>query len=279
MAVKITNDLRATIRKKVASYNQKISYYSKKGYTNLPLKASTRQIASLGSRKAINRELKLLSNFNKKSMSPVIVNNQKVPSFEKEYFTQKVNASKIALRKRIKEIGKLEFKTAGRNAGFTYNDRFDLLYGDIESGLQKGRIRSDKLISNMRKYEKISATSFKDYAEMSNTEKEAFINLLNRAENPYINPKLRDSFLESLNDLGYAYGIDSEKMAEIEKKIKSLSNTEFDKIFTQDLSVQKIFDYYYVMKMQLGKNVLDNQDEVEDLFNTLYDNIDEIIKL
>ena len=279
MSIKISNDLRATIRKAVASYNRKISYYSKKGITNLPAKASTRSIIDLGSRKAINRELKLIGSFGRKNVESVIYNGAYAPSYEKTYFDTRIRASKQALKKIIKSLGQTELKTAGKGAGFTYSDRFNLLYGSINKGLSNGKIRSDKLISNMRKYQKISSTSFKDYINMSAQEKEAFMNLLARAENPYVNPKLRDSFLESLNDLGYAYGIDGEKMAEIEKRLKSLSPEEFDKIFSQDLAMQKMFDYYYIMKMQLGANAFDNQAEVNDLFDTLYDNIDEIVSL
>ena len=278
MAVNVSSELRATIRKMVASYNRKISYYDKKGYTNLPLKASTRTIAELGSKKAINRELKLLGSFGKKSVEKILINNKLVTSFEKAYFNSRVSASKLALKGRIKEIASTEFKIAGKGAGFTYADRFNLLYGDIDKGLKNGRIRNDKLISNMRKYEKISTTTFKDYINMSDEEKESFMNLLTRAENPYVNPKLKQSFIDSLNDLGYAYGIDKEKLALIEKKLKGLSNEEFERIFTQDLAMQKMFDYYYLMKMQLGVNSFDNQGEVNDLFDTLYDNIDEIVK-
>lgn len=279
MAVRITNDLKATIRKMVASYNRKISYYNKKGIENLPSKASVKQITSLGSRKAINRELKLLSGFNRKSVDTIVVNNTKSTTFERNYFNEKVRASKSALKTRIKTLGKMELKTAGKGAGFTYNDRFNLLYGNINEGLNKGRIRNDKLISNMRKYEKISTTSFKDYLNMNKSEKENFMNLLARAENPYINPKVKESFLESLTDLGYAYGIDNKKLSLIESKLKGLSNEEFDKIFTQDLAMQKIFDYYYIMKMQLGRNAFENQNDVNDLFDTLFDNIDEIIQV
>lgn len=276
--VKMTSNYKATIKKVVASYNRKLSYYKKKGIEGLPEKASVKKITGLGSIKTINRELRLLSSLNKKSISPIVVKNNLYTSFEKKYFQEKVKASKLALRNRIKEIGKIELKTAGRGAGFTYNDRFDLLYGNINEGLNKGRIRSDKLISNMRKYERISTTSFKDYVEMSKDEKKAFMNLLDRAENPYVNQKLKEQFLNSLNDLGYAYGIDNQKLSVIEENLNSLTNEEFEKVFSHDLAVQKIFDYYYLMKLQLGRNSLDNQSDVQDLFDTLYDNIGEIVK-
>lgn len=279
MAVRLDKNLRATIDKIVASYNQKLRYYDKKGYTGLPSKASVKRIKSLSSRKAINKELTLLKELNKSSLEKVYYGDLVGTRYEKKYFEDRLKSSKLALRKRIKNIGKMEFKTAGKGAGFTYADRFDLLYGNIDEGLNKGRIRSDKLISNMRKYERISTTSYKDYLSMSKEEKESFMNLLERAETPYINPKLKEQFLNSMNDLGYAYGIDKEKLALIEKKVTSLNNDEFDRVFTRDLAVQKIFDYYYLMKMQLGRNSIENQEEVKDLFETLYSNIDEIVKI
>lgn len=279
MAVKITNDYKATIKKSVASYNRKITYYRKKGYRNLPSKTSVKAITGLENRKLINRELKLMSNLNKKSLDAIVVKNELSSIYERNYFNEKLKASKKALRIRIKNIGETEFKVAGRGAGFTYNDRFKLLYKELDEGLNYGRLRNDKLISNMRKYQKISSTSFADYLKMSKDEKQSFMNLLARSETPYINPKIKQSFIDSLNDLGYAYGIDKSKLAIIEKKIMGLSDDDFDRVFTQDLAMQKVFDYYYIMKMQLGSNAFENKNEVEGLFDALYSNIDEIISL
>lgn len=277
MAVRLDKTLRATIDKVVASYNRKVVRYKKEGLKT-PEKTSFQQIASLGSRKSINRELKLLQNLTKKTLDKYVYKGVITNRYEATYFRKKIQTSKRLLRNRIKKISEIEFKTAGKNSGFTYGDRFNLLYSDLDKSLKNGRIRNDKLISNLRKYERISTTSYKDYLNMNEKERESFLSLLNRVENPYVNPKLRDSYIESLTDLGYAYGYDAEKLAILEAKIKSLSPEEFEKVFTEDLAMQRVFSYYDILKMNTGSNIMDNKDDVFNLYDTLYANIDEIIK-
>lgn len=277
MAVRLDKNLRATIDKVVASYNSKITRYKKQGYIT-PEKTSFKQIASLGSRASIKRELKLLQNLSKKTLDKYVYNGILTNKYEESYFKKKIQTSKRLLRNRIKKISEIEFKTAGKKAGFTYGDRFNLLYGDLDSALKNGQLRNDKLISNMRKFERIATTSYGDYLQMSEESKNAFMSLLNRVENPYVNPRLRDSYIESLTDLGYAYGYDKDKLAILEKKIKSLSPEEFEKVFSEDLAMQRVFSYYDILKMNTGTNIMDNKDDVFNLYDTLYANIDEIIK-
>lgn len=277
MAVRLDKTLRATIDKVVASYNRKITRYKKAGY-KVPEKVTFSDILSLGSRKSINRELKLMTNLTKKNLDTYVYKGISTNKFESDYFKKKISTSKRMLKSRIKKISEIEFKTAGKKAGFTYADRFNLLYSDLDSSLKKGRLRNDKLISNMRKYERISTTSYKDYLNMSEKEKSSFLNLLNRVENPYVNPRLKDSYLESLTDLGYAYGYDKDKLLLLEEKIKSLSPEEFEKVFTEDLAVQRVFAYYDILKMNTGSNMLENKEDVFNLYDTLFDNIDDIIK-
>ncbi len=277
MAVRLDKNLRATIDKVVASYNSKITRYKKQGYIT-PEKTSFKQIASLGSRASINRELKLLQNLSKKTLDKYVYNGILTNKYEENYFKKKIQTSKRLLRNRIKKISEIEFKTAGKKAGFTYGDRFNLLYGNLDSALKNGQLRNDKLISNMRKFERIATTSYSDYLTMGEDARIAFMNLLARVENPYINPRLRDSYIESLTDLGYAYGYDKDKLAILEKKIKSLSPEEFEKVFSEDLAMQRVFSYYDILKMNTGTNIMDNKDDVFNLYDTLYENIDEIIK-
>lgn len=277
MAVRLDKDLKATIDKVVASYNQKINRYKKVGL-KVPEKTSFTKIVSLGSRKSINRELKLLQGLNKKSLDKYVYKGVLTNSYEANYFKKKIATSKRLLRNRIKKISEIELKTAGKKAGFTYGDRFNVLYSNLDYSLKNGKIRNDKLISNMRKYERIATTNYKDYLSMNDKEKESFMSLLNRIENPYVNPKLRDSYIDSLTDLGYAYGYDREKLAILESKIKSLSPEEFEKVFTEDLAMQRVFSYYDILKMNAGTNIMDNKDDVFNLYDTLFDNIDDIIK-
>ena len=276
MAVRLDKNLRATIDKVVASYNRKINYYGKKGYRNLPSKTSFKEIISLGSRKLINKELKSMMNLNSKTVKNIIVGGNLITSYENEKIGTRLSRSKRALKTRIKRLANIEYKKFGEKAGFTMGDK--VVLEDMYSSLDRGQIKSDKLISALRKYERLNKISAKDFFSMSDKEKESVLSLLNRVDNPYINPDLKKNYLEALTDLGYAYGYDSKKMAEIEAKLKNLSSEEFEKIFTEDLGVRKILSYYDIMKINVGSGVLpDNKRDVMEIYDNLYENLDIII--
>lgn len=276
MAVRLDKDLRATIDKVVASYNRKINYYKRQGFNVLPEKTTYQEIVNLGSRKAIKQELKLMENLNRKNLDSMIYNGNLTTRYEMNYYKAKINRAKRILRGRIKNLSKTELKMYGKSTGFTMGDRFNI--NELTGALQQGKIRSDKLIANIRKYDRLRMLDLSDLLKPDFSDlKESVKNLLNRVENPLINTKLKESYLESLTDLGYAYGYDKDKLAEIEKKLKGLSNEEFEKLFTEDIGMQRVFSYYDILKMNIGSNFLDNQEDVFNLYDNLYNNIDDII--
>lgn len=277
MAVRFDKVLRATIDSIVASYNQKVYRYKKKGLS-VPSRTSFKEIASLGSRKAINRELSRLKSFNIKSNENIVYKGKMVSSFEKSNFEKRTALSKSLLKRRIRNLGKTEYTMYGNKTGYTMRDR--ALFLKLNEQLDKGNIKSDKLISNLRKLQRLERTSYNDFLSMSSSQKESFMNLLNRIENPYVNPKLKEHYLEALTDLGYAYGYDSQKLAEIEAKLKQISNEDFEKLFTEDIGIRKILSYYDILKINLGKNnssIEANREAVIDLYDNIYDNINQIL--
>lgn len=278
MAVRLDKNLRATIDKVVASYNSKLYRYKKKGLS-VPERTSYQKIISLGSRKSINRELSRLSSFNIKSNENIIYKGNMISSFEKNNFDTRTALSKKLLKKRIRALGKTEYTIYGNKTGYTMRDR--ALFLRLNEQLDKGQIRSDKMISNLRKLQRLESTSFDDYLKMDSSERESFMNLLNRIENPYINPKLKESYLESLTDLGYHYGYDPKKLAEIEEKLKQISNEDFEKLFTEDIGIRKILSYYDILKINLGRNndsIEANREAVIDLYDNIYSNINQIME-
>lgn len=279
MGVRLDKELRATIDKVVASYNRKISYYMKKGYKGLPSKTSFREIANLGSRKLIKNELSALSKLNRKTVGSFLNQGRFVSDYEYGKIATRITRSKRALKLRINKLANLEYKKFGAKAGFTMSDK--VVMEDMYGSLGKGYIKSDKLISSLRKYQRLEKISAKDFFNLSKDEQESIINLLNRIDNPYINPDLKKNYLEALTDLGYNYGYDSKKLAEIEKKLSQLSPEEFEKVFTEDLGVRRILSYYDIMKMNLAKGIgVDSRDkeEIFDIYDNIYNNLNEIIK-
>ncbi|MBO7696524.1 MAG: hypothetical protein J6T10_28185 [Methanobrevibacter sp.] len=276
MAVRLDKNLRATIDKVVASYNRKITRYKKLGYAT-PSKVSYYDIAGMSSRKNILKELKMMSSYNKKTASKALMMGKWTSGYEQSYIKEHMKTSKKALEKQIKTLMNTEYKIMGNKAGFTMGDK--AMMSNLMNNLDNGNIKSDKLISALRKYKILNETDIKDYYSMDEEKKEAFKRLLYRAENPYVNPELKTNYIEMLEDLGYAHGYDQKKLKELVKKIKGMNGAEFDKLFSEDLGVRKLTNYYAILKINMGsENSLDNVDEVRDLFDNLYGNIDELIK-
>lgn len=276
MAVRLDKNLRATIDKVVASYNRKITRYKKLGYAT-PSKVSYFDIAGMSSRKNILKELKMMSSYNKKTASKALMMGKWTSGYEQRYIKEHMKTSKKALEKQIKTLMNTEYKIMGNKAGFTMGDK--AMMSNLMNNLDNGNIKSDKLISALRKYKILNETNIKDYYSMDEEKKEAFKRLLYRAENPYVNPELKTNYIEMLEDLGYAHGYDQKKLKELVKKIKGMNGAEFDKLFSEDLGVRKLTNYYAILKINMGgENSLDNVDEVRDLFDNLYGNIDELIK-
>jgi hypothetical protein len=207
MAVRLDKELRATIDKIVASYNRKITYYSRKGIKGLPEKTSFSKIISLGSRKSIKNELKSLASLNAKNIDRVIAGGELTTVYERDKIAKMLTRDKRILKNKIKNLVNTEYKNFGRGLGYTVGDKLSM--SNLMTDLSKGNIRSDKLISALRKYERLSEVNVNTYFKMGKDEKESILNLLNRIENPYINPKLKQNYLEALTDLGYSYGYDN----------------------------------------------------------------------
>lgn len=277
MAVRLDKELRATIDKVVASYNRKINKYKRMGLRT-PNKASYINIAKLPTRKSIKSELKRLQSLNLKSVDTIVYKGELTTVYEKENFEKRLGSAKRKLKTRIKNLVNTEFKMYGNKTGYSMGDR--ALFLNLENRLKNGQIKNDKLISNLRKLERLNQTPFDVYNKMNEKEKESFISLFNRIENPYINKKLKDNYLESLTDLGYHYGYDREKLTEIEEKLKTLTNEDFEKMFTEDLGIRKVLSYYDILKINLGSesNYEENKEAIFNLYDNIYDNINQIVE-
>lgn len=277
MGVRLDKNLRATIDKVVASYNRKITRYKKLGYAT-PSKVSYYDIAGMSSRKNILKELKMMQSYNKKTASKALMMGKWTSDYEIKYIKEHIKSSKKVLEKQINSLLKTEYKVFGSKTGYTMADKLKMI--DMSDLYDNRELRSDKLISALRKYQIINETNIKDYYSMNDEKKDAFKRLLYRAENPYVNPEIKTNYIEMLEDLGYAYGYDQDKLKELVKKIKGMNVAEFDKLFSEDLGVRKLTNYYAILKINMGakENYMDNVDEVRDLFDNLYGNIDDLIK-
>ena len=91
----------------------------------------------------------------------------------------------------------------------------------------------------------------------------------------------KSSYLEMIERLGYMCGIDKRKVDILKEKFKTLSPAQINLLINKDKGVKAILEYYMEAIRLLRKNNKDISslvNDVEDVYDSLVNNIDEIIE-
>ena len=93
------------------------------------------------------------------------------------------------------------------------------------------------------------------------------------------NTQFKQAYLDMLTDLGYFFDYDLTKIDELKDKINQLDDDNFTKLFNTEKSIKAITDYYpNILKTRSKQNFEDTKKDVHDLYDRLYENIDDILK-
>ena len=94
-----------------------------------------------------------------------------------------------------------------------------------------------------------------------------------------MNNIFKENYLKMLTDLGYYYNYDKDKMKLLEEKLLKLDSNNFQKLFESDKSIKAILDYYPVVTdTRTGINPEDIKEDVTNLYDSLINNLDDILK-
>lgn len=265
MAIRYDKKLNNEIKKIVNSYNAKIRRLEKSDENYiLPDKISARSLealkGSVSNRADLRRRLRDLESFTERGgEKTIVVNNTKMPKYQ----YKNIKRYQSLIKRRVdKKIDYYENKRP-TNAGIEEDTTFAKM-GDRDylNALAKRKLLLEKDLSNM-----------------SNEDREKFLDLLQSNARTRSASTWKSNYLDILIDTGKVYGYDDEKLNALEKKLSKLSPSEFDRLFTTERTIQQIL-YYYKPINDLGVDVaLDNmQDDALSNFDNLYSNIDEILK-
>ena len=100
----------------------------------------------------------------------------------------------------------------------------------------------------------------------------------------YMNNIFKENYYKMLTDLAYYYGYDNKKLDEMKKKLMKLKPNDFLRLFKEDKSIRAILDYYPIVTSNFDFNTgmyvnrMDYQEDVMNLYDALYDNLDYILK-
>lgn len=268
MAIRYDKKLNQEINRTIKNFNQKIARLEKQERELLPSKITKKDLKeSVYSRRQLQRKLKELQRFSKRGAEDIITTRGGVRLTK--YELNEIKRENARIKRNItREINRLKVnkpKIFGKSQSATFSQMGDTDYLN--------------LVARRKALEK-------DINKLSREEFERFTKLVEKTgrNQEYMNNIFKENYFEMLTDLAYYYGYDNKKLDEMKKKLMKLKPNDFLRLFKEDKSIRAILDYYPIVTSNFDFNSgmyvnrMDYQEDVMNLYNELYDNLDEILK-
>lgn len=268
MAIRYDKKLNQEINRTIKNFNQKIARLEKQEKELLPSKITKKELKeSVYTRSELQRKLKELQRFSKRGAEDIITTRGGIRLTN--YELNEIKRENARVKRNItREINRLKVnkpKIFGKTQTSTFSEMGDTDYLN--------------LVARRKALEK-------DINKLSRDEFERFIKLIEKTgkSQQYMNTVFKENYFEMLTDLAYYYGYDNKKLNEMKKKLMRLKPNDFFRLFKEDKSIKAILDYYPIVTSNFDFNSgmyvnrMDYQEDVLNLYDALYDNLDDILK-
>lgn len=265
--IRYNKRLNNSIRKTVANYNAKITRLEKKNpYLALPDKISIRKLKQESeTRNELTRQLNKLKRFSSKGAENTVIlpSGEMVSQYELKELKRESARLKRNLTRRINQLANTTPRTAGKLEGFTY--------------AEMGAPRLNNMIAK-RDTIKIMEKNFFEGKDVSIKEFSHLLKTTRHKQN-YQTEIFKNNYLDNML-FGQAYfiGYDQKKVEHIKNEMSKLSNSDFLKAFDEETLFQQIRDKYKEFKMVHGDNYFKYADELSEIYDNLYENIEKYLK-
>ena len=264
--IRYNKELVNKINKTVRNYNAKINRLAKLNPSlALPEKVSARSIKNVSdTRKELLRNLNKLQRFSIRGAEDTIIlpSGELVSKYELSELKRESARLQRNLTRRINELAGTTPKVAGIKQDYTY--------------AQMGDMRLNNMIAKRDTIKRMSKT-LSSGGNLKN-----FMKLLETTRNKqnYQISIFRNNYIDKmLTYQAYSIGYDSEKLNVIKAKLNKLSDRDFLKFFDEEKIVQIVRDKYIDTSKLKGDAYFSYEDEMTDIFDELYDNIDDYLKV
>ena len=268
MAIRYDKKLNQEINRTIKNFNQKIARLEKQDRELLPSKITKKDLKSnVYTRAELYRKLKELQRFSNRGAEDIIATGGGARLTMYDY--QNIKRENARIKRNItREINRLRVekpKIFGKIQSSTFSEMGDTDYLN--------------LVARRKALEK-------DINKLSKEELERFRKLIEKTgkSQQYMNSIFKENYFEMLTDLAYYYGYDKKKLDEMKKKLMKLKPNDFLRLFKEDKSIRAILDYYPIVTSNFDFNTgmyvnrMDYQEDVMNLYDALYDNLDDILK-
>lgn len=268
MAIRYDKKLNQEINRTIKNFNQKIARLEKQEKELLPSKITKKDLKnSVYSRTELQRKLKELQRFSKRGAEDIITTSGGIRLTK--YELNEIKRENARVKRNItREINRLKVnkpKIFGKIQTSTFSEMGDTEYLN--------------LVARRKALEK-------DINKLSRDEFERLRKLIEKTgkNQQYMNSVFKENYFEMLTDLAYYYGYDNNKLMEMKKKLMKLKPNDFLRLFKEDKSIRAILDYYPIVTSNFDFNSgmyvnrMDYQEDIFNLYNALYENLDDILK-
>lgn len=228
------------ISRVVSNFNRKVRRLEKEEAELLPSTVSVREIKDMFmNRQDLNTYLRHLQRFSKRGAENI------VEVGGKRYTKYEVHEFQLALRRERRRLDKLIAEQEAVQSKYPLQHQL---------ALENYRMRRAKL--------------GKSYTGLLEKPIAGYLNDWARKTNSY------DNYLEILFQDAYLADYDQQKLDYIRSKLLELSPSKFNLALENSPEIQEIFNYYHALtrrKTEVEEN------EVKQVYDTLYRNIDEIV--
>lgn len=267
MAIRYDKKLNEEINRTLRNFNQKIRRLEKEERKLLPSKVSKKELkSSVYTRNELTRKLKELQRFSKRGAEDIITTKGGLTTTRYEVDKLKRENARVKrnISREIRRLQEQKPKVFGKTQAGTFAQMGDITYLNLVA-------RRKALEKNINLLDKEGFQRLKILVEKSARNRD------------YLNSIFKDNYLEMLTYLGYFYGYDSDKLKELEDKLKKLKPNDLYKLFTTEKSIKAITEYYRAVSLNLTKkksivNPEDISEDVNLLYDNLIDNIEDILK-
>ena len=264
MAIRYDQKLNNEIRRIVKNYNAKIRRLNKREDLTLPPLFDRQALKSMKqstkSRADLRRKLKNLQEFSKRGGEQnIMVKGREIPRYQYKNIQRYRNLINRRLNQRQKFNETTKPTYEGNEEQFTIAQQFNEEQRNIQA------LRS-KLIDV-------------DYLSYNEGELASYFEKLESNAQTVSAVTWQNNYLDMLLDVGYTYNIPHAKLHDLREKLKSLSPAQFDRLVKTESTIKQII-YHYKLINELGVDVAfeSMQGDVESLFESLFENIDFILK-
>ena len=268
MAIRYDKKLNQEINRTIKNFNQKIARLEKQERELLPSKITKKDLKdNVYTRTELYRKLRELQRFSKRGAEDIIATSGGVRLTVYDY--QNIKRENTRIKRNItREINRLRVskpKIFGKTQSSTFSEMGDSDYLNLVA-------RRKALEKDINKLSRDELKRFKKLVEVTGRNQQ------------YMNTVFKENYFEMLTDLAYYYGYDNKKLNEMKKKIMKLKPNDFLRLFKEDKSIRAILDYYPIVTSNFDFNSgmyvnrMDYQEDVINLYDALYDNLDDILK-